>query len=114
MRATKWTNDMRVIVFKAMKNTFGEYNGDWSLHPNGMRDKYFELIDNLITTLKVVSGYEFTREAIEMQIRFGTTSQRSLGKTYICNWVLNTAAAIQAGYVSPNYLNEITLNQLKP
>jgi len=114
-RKQKWTHELRVIVFSAIMKEFGEYNSfDGYFCPKGESQKLNELLEKLQVTLKIISENDFSQDAIKQQIAFAITKQDSFNsKGHVYNWILNTAAALEAGYITSNILPDVTLSEKK-
>ena len=112
-RKQKWTHELRAIVFSAMVKEFGEYNSfDGFFCPKGQSQKFNELLEKLQVTLKVISGNDFSQDAIKQQIAFAVTQQNTFkSKGHIYSWILNTAAALEVGYITSTILPDLTLSE---
>ncbi len=111
MREPKWTHELRRIMFERLVREFGSYD-TWgkSEYPSGRKKRYAEVLDELRNCFECLTGKSFATDAIEQQIAFGFTKQQSrLGSSHARSFILNKAAALEAGFIKTRQLQSLLL-----
>ena len=81
------------------------------LNPKGESKQLTALIKELQITLKQISGQEFSEDAIKQQMAFALTKQKEFKhRGHIYSWIMNVAAALEAGYIKSSILPDVTLS----
>ena len=108
----KWNHELRVIIYKSLLREFGEYDSfEGFLNPKGESKQLTALINELQITLKQISGQEFSEDAIKQQMAFALTKQKEFKhRGHIYSWIMNVAAALEAGYIKSSILPDVTLS----
>ena len=100
-----WTNEIRVTMYQVLVREFGSHDS-WTResHP-GNRREYDALLQRLAQGVTNKSGRRVTPAAVEQQIMFAKTRQRFINKRQLRQFMLNKAAAIEAGFISAESLS---------
>ena len=93
---TTWTQDMRRRMYVRLANEIAPHeNWDAKIRPVRKRQQYDQILSELASEFSV----EVT--AIQQQINFATTTQQEFNnRSHIRTFILNKAAAIEAGFIS--------------
>ncbi len=101
-RRRKWTHELRVLVFSRIRERFGPKSvWDSATYPRSRRDEYYLFLDELAVELRELMGDpNLTRDAVENQVKWSFATSRIRHKSHYQNMVLNTAAALEAGFLT--------------
>ena len=123
MKPTKWTQDIRRVVYKRLKDEFGPCS-DWHsrTNPTGNIEDLDKVLADIAIGLSYLTGKDFTAkefdkkgdknpvgQAVLSQINWGIQKNQSkctsLGM--MANFILNRAIALEVGLIEssdlPNY-----------
>jgi hypothetical protein len=97
-----WTYDMRTLLYACLRAEFGpHYMWKGSRYPRDRRAEFNNLLDRLSLVFSTLTGREITKEAVEAQVDWAITVQRELkGAGHVRNFILNKAAALDAGFIT--------------
>ena len=101
MNRIVWTQEMRRKMYSRIVAEIGRHQ-DWDekIRPRKNRQSYEQLLREL--------AEEFSGEAtaLQQQINFATTTQAQLSnQSHIRSYILNKAAALEAGFIVTNELS---------
>ena len=103
----RWSQERRRKVYSRIVKEIGRHK-DWGtqIEPLRKKQEYNRLLSELASELHGAPS------AIQQQINFATTEQKSLNnRSHVANFILNTAAALEAGFISTRELpNQLISN----
>ena len=102
----KWTQDMRRTLYGRLASEFGPYAG-WgkSSYPVGRKAEFEKALRDLAEYFRWHDGETFKPAAIHLQMRWAVTRQRTVENAgFAYQYILNTAAALETGFVSSKEL----------
>lgn len=102
----KWTQDYRRRLYSRLVEEIGLHQTwDAKIKPMAKRTQFDSLLATLAREFSQAAGETCAESAIQQQINFATTTERVLGdKSLVRNFILNKAAALEAGFISSSYL----------
>ena len=102
----KWTQEMRRNLYSRLVNDFGPYNV-WGakIEPKDKKDEFAKVLAELAIQFSKEAGHFILASAVQAQINWATTSQMEMkDPSRISNFILNKAAALDAGFISASEL----------
>jgi len=102
----KWTQEMRRKLYSRLVKDFGPYNV-WGakIEPKDKKVHFYKVIAELAMQFSKEAGHFIIASAVHAQINWATTSQKEMkDQSRIRNFVLNKAAALDAGFISASEL----------
>jgi hypothetical protein len=107
----KWTHEYRALLLQTFFNRFGEKKtwdeeGQRDMPPHKSLCLFLKEIADVFCT---ITGKPVSSGAVHMQIRWGLSTQDQVGKDRTRNWILNKAAAIEAGVITSHDLPSLSL-----
>ena len=107
----EWTNDLRNIVYSRLAMEFGPL-AEWELtqRPKQDRARYDLVLEELATYLQKITGEDCEPTAVSAQVHWRCTGQKQVVDVGGArNFVLNKAAALEAGFIGssdlPNHID---------
>lgn len=95
----KWTYENRTLLYKILLRKFGQYH-TWGTLPKGKESAFYKYLIKLASMFSTITGKRITLEAVYMQLAWATTPQGRVENTgYTSNYILNMAAAYEAGFL---------------
>ena len=103
----KWTHDMRLFMYNLLVLEFGPLS-NWPKTRKGEgktaipedKERFQELLQKLKRFFSDHFQVDFSEDAIEQQIKFTTSVQEEFQQAHVRTYLLNAAAAIEAGFLS--------------
>lgn len=97
----KWTQDCRRRLYSQLVAEIGPHHSwDAKIKPVTKRRQFNALLAVLAREFSQGAGEACTESAIQQQINFATTTERLLrDKSLIRNFIVNKAAALEAGFI---------------
>lgn len=107
-RKQKWTHDRRVKLYKLLMAYHGKYKY-WSNTTtpgnNNLRElKYSQTLKEIAKHFSEIEGVEFSPLAIQQQINFAITKQKTLETAFRLTQLQNIVAALEAGFLENSHL----------
>lgn len=102
----KWTQEMRVKLYSRLVKDFGPYNV-WGAkgEPKDKQVQFHKVLTELAMEFSREAGHLILANVVHAQINWATTSQKEMkDQSRIRNFVLNKAAALDAGFISASEL----------
>ena len=102
----KWTQEMRRKLYSRLVKDFGPYNV-WGakIEPKDKQVQIDKVLAELAIQFSKEAGHLVLASAVQEQINWATTSQLEMkDPSRIRNFVLNKAAALDAGFISASEL----------
>ena len=102
----KWTQKIRGELYSRLVKDFGPYSV-WGakIEPFGKKVQFYKVLAELATQFSEEAGHIIPASAVHAQIHWATTSPREMNNQFrIRNFVLNKAAALDAGFISASGL----------
>jgi hypothetical protein len=102
----KWTQEIREKLYSRLLRDFGPYNG-WGakIEPKGEKVQFYKVLAELATQFSKEDGHLIYADVVHAQINWATTSQKEMkDQSRIRNFILNKAAALDAGFISASEL----------
>jgi len=102
----KWTQEMRRKLYSRLVKDFGPYDvGEAKIKPKDKQVQFHNVLAELAMQFSKEAGHFILASAVQAQINWATTSQKEmLDQSHIRNFVLNKAAALDAGFISASEL----------
>ncbi len=105
----KWTHENRTLLYKKLLEKFGPYH-TWENLSKGIESEFNKYLIELANVFSTIIGKRITPEAVFMQLAWATTSQDSVESTgYTSTYILNMAAAYEAGFLRSRDFPELLL-----
>ena len=102
----KWTQEMRRKLYSRLVKDFGPYNV-WGakIEPKDKQVQFEKVLAELAIQFSKEAGHFILASAVQEQINWATTSQMEMkDPSRIRDFVLNKAAALDAGFISASEL----------
>jgi len=102
----KWTQEMRRSLYSRLVKDFGPYNV-WAakIEPKDKRDEFYKVLAELTMQFSKEAGHLILADVVQTQINWATSSQKEMkDQSRIRNFILNKAAALDAGFISASEL----------
>jgi hypothetical protein len=102
----KWTQEMRRNLYARLVKDFGPYNV-WGakIEPKDKKDEFAKVLAELAIQFSKEAGHFILASVVQAQINWATTSQMEMkDPSRISNFILNKAAALDAGFISASEL----------
>jgi len=102
----KWTQEMRRKLYSRLVQDFGPYNV-WGakIEPKDKKVQFDKVLAELAIQFSKEAGHFILASAVRAQVNWATTSQMEMkDPSRIRNFVLNKAAALDAGFISASEL----------
>ncbi len=113
----KWTQEMRRSLYSRLVKDFGPYNA-WGvkIEPKDRKDEFAKVLAELAIQFSKEAGHFILASAVQAQINWAITSEMEMkDPSRIRNFILNKAAALDAGFISASELpTRITCEFGKP
>jgi len=103
---TKWNTKTRTHLYESLKKIFGPYSG-WGKtnYPKHNQAGYEKFKADFTVWFKQESGQEITIGAVASQVAWAVTHQKDIKEQgFVWNYILNKAAALDAGFIKSNNL----------
>jgi hypothetical protein len=100
-RQIKWTQKMRLDLYKRLRERFGAHEKWHAPHqPTRNGSDFGKFLDELVNSFLRDYKVRFTHSAITNQIDWATKRQETVKNSrLLCNWLLNRAAAIEVRFI---------------
>jgi hypothetical protein len=98
----KWTQEMRRKLYSRLVKDFGPHNV-WGakIGPKDKQVQFYKVLAELALQFSKEAGHFIAASALHAQINWATTLQKEMkNPSRIRNFVLNKAAALDAGFIS--------------
>jgi hypothetical protein len=109
----KWTQDLRKVMYSRLVMEFGSHD-EWgkASYPEGRKDRYHEVLKELAAYFARLTGDEFAWTAEQQQVDWGRTRQEEIRDGHSRQFILNKAAAIEMGFLTPSALPSTILTDM--
>jgi len=96
-----WTQNRRQELYSRLMTEIGSHHlWDAKIKPVSKRPQFDKLLTTLAHEFCQETGETFAESAIQQQINFATTTERILrNRSHIRSFVMNKAAALDAGFI---------------
>lgn len=102
----KWSHELRVKLFSRLLDVFGPHR-DWVTfaYPQGRKQELQEVLKELAAEFSTSTGKSFEWTALDQQMMFGLTRQGRIKNSALATqYILNKAAALEAGFIKSSEL----------
>ncbi len=102
----KWTQEMRRRLYSRLVKDFGPYNV-WGakIEPKDKKDEFYKVLADLAAQFSNEAGHFVLASVVHAQINWATGSQKEMkDPSRIRHFILNKAAALEAGFISASEL----------
>jgi hypothetical protein len=102
----KWSQEMRRSLYARLVKDFGPYNV-WGakIEPKDKKDEFYKVLAELAAQFSKEAGHFILASVVHAQINWATSSQKEMkDQSRIRNFILNKAAALDAGFISASEL----------
>jgi len=101
---SKW-NGSRKYMYQRLVSEFGPHK-EWHKHTNPLNksDAIKRFYAKMAIELKNVFNVVVTPKAVEQQVAFAISHNKSLTNGFFQSYILNKASAIEAGFIDKNDL----------
>ena len=108
----KWTQDLRQVMYARLVMEFGSHE-TWgkASFPDERKERYREVLRELAAYFSILTGDEFAWTAVQRQVDWGRTRQEAIRDGHLRQFILNKAAAIEMGFLSPSSLPSTVLTE---
>ena len=105
----KWSQELRFTLYARLTCEFGPFSS-WkkSDHPDGRKERFDEVLAELAAYFERQTGDSFEASAVKMQMKWAVTVQGEVKRHQVREYVLNKAAALDAGFIKSSELQAIT------
>ncbi len=109
---TKWTQDLRRLVYRRLKQQFGPHS-QWVLKygPEHRKSEYDLALKETAAFLSQLTGNCFTPGAVQQQIAFVIAKGDIKKQGYVALMILNKAAALEVGFLETADLPSCVLSE---
>lgn len=98
-----WTPEIRRHLYAAVMAEFGPCK-TWK-KPLPPKEVWLPFIERMATGFTALTGESFTPSGVEMQVRWGLTTQKTVqGRSHVSNYLRNVACALESGLVDRSHL----------
>ena len=98
----KWTQELRVIMYKRLLEKYGPHESwETRTYPEkGKGEKFHAFMEEMSGSLRKITGTNFKDGGPIMQFEWAVAIQSSIGSRYIYTFIMNKAAAYEAGFIT--------------
>jgi hypothetical protein len=96
----KWTQELRKVVYARITMEFGTYETWGGEQPKGQGTRYQEVLKELAAYISTLSGKTIEHTAVDQQIAWAITKQKSIRAGHVRQFVMNKAAALEMGFLT--------------
>ncbi len=77
-KQVKWTQELRKIMYDRLVREFGDHS-QWGMseYPKGKKTQYDRAVKEIASCLECITGQSFAPSAVEQQVAWGFTKQRT-------------------------------------
>ena len=112
----KWTKENRELLFKRVYQEFGSVeNWQSRTNPTGDKDDYVNFLSDMSVAFSTLTRKNVSPKGVKQQIDWAVQhSQKSCqSRGHVYNFIMNRAAAIEAGVIKSSDLPEMALFEVK-
>lgn len=110
-----WSYELRKLLYTKLTEKFGSFDKWGDYYPKDKKEEYNKFLDDIAIAFSIIMEKEITRDAVIMQIAWSTTNQGEVKGAHIYNYILNIAAAYEAGFIQSKYFpSHILVEREKP